>query len=59
MTILETIYATYPELEGTDLYFDNGIRLQDDSDGEGVYVAEWAYSKPLPAGLKLGKQWNT
>jgi hypothetical protein len=55
MTILQTILATYPELEGTDLYFDNGIKLQDDADGEGVYVAEWSYSKPLPDGLKLGK----
>jgi len=55
MTILEIIFAAYPELEGTDLYFTHGIKLQDDSDGEGVYVAEWAYSKPLPVGLKLGK----
>ena len=55
MTILEIIFAAYPELEGTDLYFDNGIRLQDDSDGEGIYVAEWNYSQPLPEGLKVGK----
>lgn len=55
MTILETIYAEYPELENTDLFNNHAIKLQDDSDGEGVYVAEWAYTKPLPAGLKLGK----
>jgi hypothetical protein len=55
MTIIETIYAAYPELEGTDLFHDHGIKLQDDSDGVGVYVAGWAYSKPLPAGLKVGK----
>jgi hypothetical protein len=55
MTIHETIFAAYPELEGTDLYYTHGIKLQDDSDGIGVYVAEWAYTKPLPAGLKLGK----
>ena len=59
MTIHQTIFAAYPELEGTDLFYTHGIRLQDDSDGEGIYVAEWGYSKPLPAGLKLGKQWNT
>ena len=55
MTILETIYAAYPELEGADLFYDHGIKLQNDADTKGIYVAEWAYSKPLPAGLKLGK----
>ena len=55
MTILEIILTTYPELEGTDLYFTHGIKLQDDSDGEGVYVAEWNYSQPLPEGMKVGK----
>jgi hypothetical protein len=55
MTILETILATYSELEGKDIYFTHGIKVQDDSDGEGAYVAEWGYSKPLPVGLKLGK----
>jgi hypothetical protein len=55
MTIIETILATYPELEGTDLYFTHGIKLQDDSDGAGVYIAEWSYSKPLPDGMKVGK----
>jgi hypothetical protein len=55
MTIYETIYAAYPELEGTDLFYTHGIRLQDDSDGQGVYVAEWNYSQPLPEGMKVGK----
>ena len=55
MTILETIFAAYPELEGTDLYFTHGIKLQDDSDGAGIYIVEWNYLKPLPKGLKLGK----
>ena len=55
MTILETIYAEYPELENTDLFNDHGIKLQDDSDGAGVYVAEWAYLKPIPKSLKIGK----
>jgi hypothetical protein len=55
MTIQETIYAAYPELEGTDLYYTHGIKLQDDSDGIGVYVAEWNYSQPLPNGMKVGK----
>ena len=55
MTIIETIYAAYSELVGTDLYFIHGIKLQDDSDGVGVYIAEWNYAKPIPEGLKLGK----
>ena len=54
MTIQETIYVTYPELESQDL-LAKGINLQDDSDGFGAYIAKWEYSKPIPAGLKLGK----
>jgi hypothetical protein len=54
MTIYETIMETYSELTIED--FINGtITLQDDSDGEGAYIAKWDYSKPLPSGLKLGK----
>jgi len=29
--------------------------LQDDSDGNGAYIAKWEYSKPLPEGMKVGK----
>ena len=54
MTIYETIVKAYPELEGADL-FGAGITLQDDSDGQGAFIAEWAYSQPLPQGLKVGK----
>ena len=55
MTIIETILAAYPEVNVSDLFNTNGIKLQDDSDGEGVYVAEWNYSKQIPRGLKIGK----
>jgi hypothetical protein len=55
MTIYETIVATYPELEGSDAFVNGVITLQDDADGEGVFIAKWEYSKPLPKGLKLGK----
>jgi len=48
------IVAEYPELEDIRL-FDKYIVLQNDSDGEGDYVAKWEYAKPLPEGLKLGK----
>ena len=56
--MLETILESYPELTGKD-FLENGIVLQDDSDGLGAYIAQWEYSKPIPDGLKLGKQWNT
>jgi hypothetical protein len=55
MTLHEQIIAAYPELKGTKTFADGVILLQDDSDGQGVYIAEWNYSKPLPKGLKLGK----
>lgn len=54
MTIIETIVAAYPELENADL-LSLGIWLQDDLDGKGVFIVKWDYSKPIPAGLKLGK----
>jgi len=54
MTTQETIYAAYPELQGADLLAE-GIFLQDDLDGKGAWLVKWEYSKPLPAGLKIGK----
>jgi hypothetical protein len=54
MTIYETILSTYPELSDGDLYA-HGIILQDDSDGAGAYIKDWNFSKPIPAGLKIGK----
>ena len=56
-TIFETIVETYPELlENRDLFRNGTITLQDDSDGSGVFIREWNYSKPIPNGLKLGKE---
>jgi hypothetical protein len=54
MTLYETIIATYPELQNVDL-LDAGIMLQDDSDGQGAFIAQWEYSQPLPEGMKVGK----
>lgn len=55
-TLLETICETYPELATDRTPFHNlQIILQDDSDGQGAYIAKWEYSKPIPDGLKLGK----
>ena len=53
MTIIETIKEVYPELEGKD--FESKVLVQDDSDGQGAYIAQWNYSKPIPEGLTLGK----
>ena len=56
MTLFEQIVSAYPELaENKDLFMDGTIMLQDDSDGQGAYIREWNYSKPIPDGLKLGK----
>ena len=52
--VIETIIKTYPELENTD-FLALGISLQDDSDGLGVFIVDWNYTKPIPEGLKLGK----
>ncbi len=51
----DKIIEVYPEL--TDADFDpikGSIYLKDDGDGV-AYIAKWDYSKPIPAGLKVGK----
>lgn len=55
MSLYEEIIKVYPELEGSDLFRNGTIILQDDSDDLGAYVRAWNYSKPLPDGLKIGK----
>jgi hypothetical protein len=55
MTLWEKIMAVYPELTNDDFDMHGSIRLRDDSDGLGAYIDKWEYSKPIPAGLKLGK----
>jgi hypothetical protein len=41
MTLYEKIKAIYPELTGRD--FVTVIRLQNDSDGNGDYIAKWEH----------------
>jgi hypothetical protein len=41
MTLYEKIMAIYPELKQED--FLNTIRLQNDSDGKGDYIASWEH----------------
>lgn len=55
MTKYAQVIAAYPELEGSNAFYDGTIILQNDSDGAGDYIAKWDYSKPIPDGLKLGK----
>jgi hypothetical protein len=55
MTLFETITEAYPELTNDDFGSHGSIKLQDDSDGAGAYIAKWEYSQPIPEGLTLGK----
>jgi len=56
MTLYEQIVAAYPELTIEDFHpFYGCIKLQDDSDELGAYIAKWEYSQPLPEGMKVGK----
>lgn len=41
MTLYDKIKALYPELQDTD--FLDTIRLQNDSDGRGDYIAKWEH----------------
>jgi hypothetical protein len=55
MELWEQIIQAYPEIKPTDDFRKLGIYLQDDSDGQGAYIAKWDYEQPIPNGLKLGK----
>ena len=55
-TVYEKIVKAYPELRTQTELFSNGtIVIKNDKDHKGAYISVWGYSKPLPAGLKLGK----
>jgi hypothetical protein len=41
MTLYDKIMAIYPELQPQD--FLDTIRLQNDSDGKGDYIAKWEH----------------
>ena len=52
MTLCERIKALYPEL--TDRDFMTVIRLQNDSDGKGDYIAAWEHpTLPRPTEEQL------
>ena len=52
MTLPEKIKQLYPEL--TDNDFMTVIRLQNDSDGRGDYIAKWEHTLPRPTDEQLG-----
>jgi len=51
MTLIEKIMALYPELQQQD--FLDTIRLQNDSDGKGDYIAKWEHTLPRPTDEQL------
>ncbi len=54
MDLFTQITTIYPELTEKDFRTNGSIELRDDGDGI-QYISKWEYSKPIPAGLKLGK----
>lgn len=55
MDFFTQITTVYPELTDKDFYpFGGTILLKDDGDGI-QYIAKWEYTKPLPEGMKVGK----
>ena len=54
MTLPDKIKSIYPELQDTD-FFDT-IRLQNDSDGKGDYIAKWEHpTLPQPTDEQLAQ----
>jgi len=56
MSLYDKLLSVYPELANLSLReFDQYIVLQDDSDGQGAYIAKWEHptlSKPTEDELK-------
>lgn len=49
MTLFEKIMVLHPDLKQEDFGFDGSILLQNDSNGNGDYIAKWhhpIYPKP-------------
>lgn len=55
MSLYDELVKALPELENSKAFSNGTIVLQNDSDGEGDYIAEWNYSEPLPEGFSVGK----
>jgi hypothetical protein len=50
--LYDKIKQLYPELTNND--FLTTIRLQNDSDGKGDYIAKWEHTLPKPTDEQLG-----
>ena len=50
--LYDKIIIIYPQL--TDVDFITTIRLQNDSDGKGDYIAKWEHTLPRPTNEQLG-----
>ncbi len=57
MSKYDDIVSIYSELTVDNFGRNGQIELCDDGDGID-YIAKWEYYKPIPDGLKLGKQHN-
>ena len=56
MALYDDLIAALPELTSADFLPITGtIVLQNDGDTAGDYIAKWEHSKPLPNGMKVGK----
>ena len=54
--MFEKILKIYPELTISDFGFRGTIRLQNDSDGRGDYIAEWNHpTLPRPTDEQLNE----
>jgi hypothetical protein len=43
MTLYDKIIAIYPELTDRDFFPESYINLQNDSNGQGDYIAKWEH----------------
>ena len=56
MSIYEKIIQIYPELTQADFGIGGTIRLQNDSDGRGDYIAKWEHPDyPRPTDEQLAE----
>jgi hypothetical protein len=55
MNLYEKIKQLYPQLTDIDFAPNGTIRLQNDSDGKGDYIAKWEHpTLPRPTDEQLG-----
>jgi hypothetical protein len=53
MSFYEKLIVIYPQLSMIDFGPRGTIRLQNDSDGRGDYIASWAHELPQPTEEQL------